>query len=40
MTLQLMLSRPFPIDILLLLGVACVAGFAWAIGARIAGRLP
>lgn len=39
MTLQLMLSSRFPIDVLLLLAVSCIAGFGWALGGRLAGKL-
>lgn len=32
MTVQLILTKPFPIDILVLLGVALVAGAGWFAG--------
>ena len=39
MTLQLLLSKPFPIDVLVLLGVAIVAGFGWAVGTWLSGKV-
>lgn len=36
---QLMVSARFPVDVLLTLGLGVLAGFAWSIGARMAGKL-
>lgn len=39
MTIQMMLSKPFPIDIIFLLTVAFLAGFAWHVAVLVVGRL-
>jgi len=39
MTIQLMLTKPFPIDVLVLIAVALVSGFSWAVGAWLAGKV-
>jgi hypothetical protein len=38
-TLQLVLSKPFPIDLLVLIGVALVSGFGWTVGAWLASKV-
>lgn len=37
--IHLLLAGPFPIDALVLLGVAFLSGFGWSVGAKVAGRL-
>lgn len=39
MTIRLMLESRFPIDVLLLLGLAIPAGFGWQVGAWLATKL-
>lgn len=39
MTLHQLVTAPFPIDILILLGVGVLCGFSWSVGAWLTQRV-